>query len=204
MRPDKERTCMFTCRAPSPSFVVSISLLALAIGCGSNGKSDSSAGVTVVPRPEVDAGARVKIPYCEPEETCQAAQSCEGTCGAHYLGDRSCTCKDGNLACTDCTLNAAFKGMVQDATELCKPGTGGYGGEFDPENWSCTQAGKTCIVTDPDVFGPEEFRLGCLCWMGKKGLQWDCSEVVQGVFQDKAPPGPPRDGGIRPEPGDGG
>jgi hypothetical protein len=95
---------------------------------------------------------------------------------------------DESISCTNCVLNPAFKGMLQDATDVC-PASVVFGE-------ACTTKGATCIFLDINA----QRREPCLCWKGKTGLEWDCDQneppvSTPGFFKDLAPPTPPPTGG---------
>jgi hypothetical protein len=173
-------------------FVVSLVLtVSGAVGCSD--KSENTGTGKVVPRPataRADAGPQNAIlEACAPNDDCTGAATCTGTCGLHDLGDRACTCGADKLTCTACTLNAEFKPQITDATAFCQPGS--------RDGNSCVLKGETCINVSYSSMGVAR-REGCLCWMGRTQLQWDCSGTLNGFFQDMAPPSPPppvRDGG---------
>jgi hypothetical protein len=175
--------------------VFAICLLAGVMVACSDKKDTGTAG-KIVPRPataRADAGPQNAIlEECEDNDDCTGAASCTGTCGLHELGDRACMCTADKLTCTACALNAGFKAQVTDATAFCNPGT--------RDGASCMLAGSTCINVLYNSMGVAR-REGCLCWMGRTQLQWDCTGNLNGFFQDLAPPSPPPpppDGGVAP------
>src|SRR6185436_21182537 len=172
-----------------------LSLVLVASGCGAKKAGDGAGEVRTVPRPpngRSDAGSPPHLNSCEDGDDCRAGQSCTRTCGVHQLGDSNCSCMDQVISCTDCVLDPAFAGMLQDATGFCA--------DTVEAGQPCETKGATCISFDSDI----QLRTPCLCWKGKSGLEWDCDDDYPPVstpafFKDLAPPS-----GSRPPPPDGG
>lgn len=183
------------------AFVAGVLVAGVVVGgSGCSKEEGSGTPARTVPNPNTERAdgppANVVLDDCEPEEDCTGAASCMAGCGMHELGDRACTCSANQLSCTACVLNAEFRPQVPAAaTVFCPAGTD----DDDP----CPTKGEICIDISYNNAGVGR-REGCLCWMGRTRLEWDCSQTLNGFFQDMAPPTPPAPDGGAPPAVDGG
>jgi hypothetical protein len=171
-------------------FVCSVIVAGLVAGGSFGCSKDDDKGVPakVLPNPNserTDAPpANAILDDCSPMDECTGAASCMGNCGLHELGDRACTCGANVLTCTACALNTQFRATVPPAaTAFCAAGT--------DDGDVCLTKGEACIDISYNNAGVGR-REGCLCWMGRTRLEWDCSQTLNGFFEDMAPPTPPR------------
>jgi hypothetical protein len=176
--------CMKTVSSAFVGAALAVGVLVGASGCSKDDGSGMPARVVSNPNTERADGppANAVLDDCESGEECTGAASCMAGCGLHELGDTACTCSANELSCTPCALNAEFRPTVQPAaTAFCPPGTD----DDDP----CTTKGEVCIDISYNNAGVGR-REGCLCWQGRTRLEWDCTQNLNGFFQDMAPPTP--------------